>query len=188
MATINGTVLEFDALSYLEFVSGSPRGADASDDERSIRSYDAVELDLLDLLLLPQNDIVVTRRSPGDVGYGSAPVVGSVVNQGIGRTQVAYQPGAHYYSEFTTNRIDTGNAADASPLPVAQAVRNGVDDVSGNWVSVTHIETGVYSVDGVIPMTYATGDSIQVRIVATVNGVERKQVISDFQLGPVAFL
>jgi hypothetical protein len=92
---------------------------------------------------------------------------------------MSYIPGGAYNGEFPTSSFTTGAATDADFLPTAVARRNGTDDPTF-VLTVTHIETGVYGVSGVIPSTYQPGDLVQIRATATVGGVQGKGVVSDF--------
>jgi hypothetical protein len=95
---------------------------------------------------------------------------------------MAFIPGDAYSCEFTTQRIDTGFATDADTVPSATAVRNGNDDAGTFALTVTRKATGDYKVTGTIPTSYAAGDSVQVRVQATVNGVIGKEIIDSFTL------
>ena len=94
---------------------------------------------------------------------------------------MGYKPGDSYYGEFTTCRFDTGAATDADSPPAAVATCNGVDDLTFS-LSATKIDTGRYKVTGTIPGTYASGNSVQICVNATVGGVIGKSVIDGFVL------
>ena len=72
--------------------------------------------------------------------------------------------------EFTTRNPVTGVRSYADSLPTGKLVRNGAD--TAQTVAVTEKETGVYQWSVAIPSTYERGDSVQVRINATVAAVQ----------------
>ncbi len=90
-----------------------------------------------------------------------------------------YRPGDSYHALFTTQRSDTGAAADADATPSATATCNGADD-SGFTLTVTNLATGRYKVAGTIPSGYAAGDVVQISVTATVNSVSGVAVIDSF--------
>src|SRR6185312_1311051 len=60
-------------------------------------------------------------------GGGGASVLGSSVIQNASRSNMSYKPGDTYWSEFTTQRFDTGVATDADSTPTATLAHNGTD-------------------------------------------------------------
>lgn len=95
------------------------------------------------------------------------------------------KPGSSYYTEFCTQRFDTGQASNADSLPVATVNKNGVDDGSSpsGWnsgIAVTGIATGRYVVTGTVPTGYNPGDIISINIDAVVNSVTGSAVIDEF--------
>lgn len=92
-----------------------------------------------------------------------------------------YKSGDAYTCQFTTQRFDTGAAADADSLPVATATRNGADDAAF-VLTVAKLDTGRYKVTGTIPGTYAVGDRVGVSVAATVAGIAAKAVIDSLVL------
>jgi len=92
-----------------------------------------------------------------------------------------YKPGSTYWGEFTTRRFDTGVRVDADSLPTATMVKNGTDDGTVT-LTVTDKGTGNYSVTGTIPVGYAAGDVVAIRVTATVNSVTDHAIIETFVL------
>lgn len=92
---------------------------------------------------------------------------------------MSYFPNSSYAATFTTQRIDTGGAANADSTPSCWAIVNGSQDI--NFIlAVSNIGTGQYSVTGAIPSNYTRGTAVQVVAQALVNGVRGYQVVSDF--------
>jgi len=92
-----------------------------------------------------------------------------------------YRPGDSYFTEFTTQRLETGVATDADSLPVATANKNGTDDGSFT-LTVTNLDTGRYKITGTVPGGYTAGDKVVVTVAATVNGVAGKARVDQFQI------
>jgi hypothetical protein len=87
--------------------------------------------------------------------------------------------GSNYYSQFSLSNPTTGAAQNADSLPTATATRNGVAD-AGFVLTVVNSATGLYTVSGVIPSSYATGDWVSISASATVAGVHATAVIETF--------
>lgn len=87
--------------------------------------------------------------------------------------------GGAYYGQFITSGI-TGAALDATGTPAVTATKNGTDDAAF-VLTATKIDTGRYKITGTVPAGYANGDSVQVSISATVDGVAGiKEVVDEF--------
>ncbi len=86
--------------------------------------------------------------------------------------------GGSYYGLFVTSDT-TGAAADATGTPTVIATKNGVDD--GTFIlTAAKIDTGRYKITGTVPATYVSGDSVQVSVAATVDGIATKWVADEF--------
>ena len=125
-----------------------------------------------------------SRRSAGDPGYGGMPISvmflsGTYAAQGL--EWMMYQPGDHYYDEFTLIRPDTGQSSNADLTPTVTVIRNGAATVE-MIVSISNTESGVYKTDGIIPTDWAKGDTVQVYATAIVAGKTQKAVVSSFVL------
>ena len=99
---------------------------------------------------------------------------------------ITYKPGDDYYGIFYTTN-DRGIATDADTLPVATITKNGVDDGTSptgwtNSFTVTNMDTGRYLVEGTIPVSYSSGDVVQISGEATVDGETGKFFINEFRL------
>lgn len=92
-----------------------------------------------------------------------------------------YAPGEAFHAQFITTRFSTGAALDATGTPVATATRNGADDVAFA-LTVTKIDTGRYKIAGTVPAGYETHDRVQISVSATVDGVAKKGIVSEFQV------
>ena len=90
-----------------------------------------------------------------------------------------YKPNTPYYAEFITSSPNTGGVKNADSLPTAVATKNGTDDGSFS-LTVANIDTGRYKVTGTIPAGYSAGDSVQISVSATVDGVADKLVVHNF--------
>ena len=90
-----------------------------------------------------------------------------------------YKPNTPYYAEFITSSPNTGGVKNADSLPIAVATKNGTDDSSFS-LTVTNIDTGRYKITGNIPAGYVAGDSVQISVSATVDGVADKLVVHNF--------
>ncbi len=82
---------------------------------------------------------------------------------------MAKKPGDTFGFQFVT-KASTGALSNADGLPTGTIVRNGVDDATP-VVVVTNVSPGIYKATGTIPIGYASGDGLQVRINATVAAV-----------------
>jgi hypothetical protein len=92
-------------------------------------------------------------------------------------------PRGSYYAEFVTSG-SSGAAVNADSLPTAEATKNGADD-SGFSLTVANIDAGRYKVTGTVPAGYTQGMIVQVSVAATISTIATKQVIDEFQVGPV---
>lgn len=189
MATIvSGGVTLLDPADFLVTLAPTRRLLSyASAYARRLAGSGVTLLDPADFLFTTTNQALRTR-STGSLGYGGAPVVGTVLSSAIilppGRTQVAYYPGAAYATVLTSQRIDTGIENNTDLPASVQAFRNGALDAT--WVpTLTAVRTGVYAVTAALPLTWAKGDSIQIVARATVNGVTENETLDSFQLGGV---
>lgn len=95
------------------------------------------------------------------------------------------KPGSSYYTEFCTQRFDTGAATDADSLPVITITKNGVDDGTSpsawdSGIAVSGLDTGRYRVTGTVSTGYIPGDIIDICAEAVVNSVTGKGVIDEF--------
>jgi len=81
-----------------------------------------------------------------------------------------YKPGDVVWTEFVTNRFDTGAATVADSLPTGTINKNGTDD-GAVTVTVTSLTGGRYKATFTIPTTYIVGDVVVLTIAATVNSV-----------------
>lgn len=75
---------------------------------------------------------------------------------------------------FATSNPTTGAAADADVLPVGTLYVNGVADDA--TIIITNIATGLYSAAFILP-ALAAGDSVDLRISATVAGVAGEGIV-----------
>lgn len=75
---------------------------------------------------------------------------------------------------FTTQRFDTGAAANADSLPTGTLYVNGVSNAA--TVTVTNTTTGQYRAAVTLP-TITTGDRCEIAIAATVNSVAGRGII-----------
>lgn len=91
------------------------------------------------------------------------------------------KPGDTYYGELTTRNATTSAATDADALPTIVVSRNGADDPAV-VATVTHVDTGRYEFQFVIPTSYAYGDTLVVTAEATVAGVADKGALDRFVL------
>lgn len=87
--------------------------------------------------------------------------------------------GGPFYTEFSTSDPTTGATADASPLPVATATRNGVDDPEF-VLTVTRLALGRYAVSGTVPGSYSLGDYVSISVAATVSGTDGTAILATF--------
>jgi hypothetical protein len=87
--------------------------------------------------------------------------------------------GTNYYGQFSLSNPTTGAAQNADSLPTAIATRDGVLD-AGFVLTVANAAMGLYTVSGVIPSGYATGDWVSISAFATVSGVHATAVIETF--------
>lgn len=93
---------------------------------------------------------------------------------------MSYVPGDIYYKQFITTNI-SGVSQNADALPWGTLNKNGADDFSAAAkVFVSNIDIGRYNISGVIPVTYTTGNSVNLTASGIVNGVLVKAV---FDLG-----
>lgn len=82
-----------------------------------------------------------------------------------------HRPGDVLRVEFPTADPTTGDAVNADSLPTATLSRNGAVDVAVT-VTVANKTTGLYEATCTIPEAYDEGDSISLRVIATVDEVE----------------
>lgn len=96
---------------------------------------------------------------------------------------MSYKPGDNYTKLFDTYSVDDGSSSDADSPPTAALYRNGVLDVAVT-VTISNVggAEGLYKASLSIPESYVTGDSLEVRAVATSDGVEAGAVIATIQL------
>ena len=94
---------------------------------------------------------------------------------------LTYNAGANYYSEFTTQRFDTGAITDADSLPTATATKNGVDD-GAFTLTCAKLSTGRYKITGTVP-SYTLNDVVQVSVLATVNSIPGGGIVDQFKIG-----
>lgn len=92
-----------------------------------------------------------------------------------------YRPGDAADGEFTTANPSTGAATNADSAPTVQVVQNGVVD-GAVTVTVTNPETGRYRYAFTVPVSYNPGDSVLVRVAATVGGVTGRMTAMDERL------
>jgi len=92
-----------------------------------------------------------------------------------------YAPGQAFIAQFVTTRFSTGAAYDATGTPVATATRNGTDDAAF-VLTVTKLATGRYKITGTVPSGYALHDRVQISVAATVDGVAKAGIVSEFQV------
>ncbi len=92
---------------------------------------------------------------------------------------MTYKPLDAYTAQFTTQRVDTGNATNADSLPTATATKNGTDD-AGFSLTVTNMTTGRYKITGTVPSSYVAGDRVQIIASATVNAIAGTAVVEMF--------
>lgn len=85
-----------------------------------------------------------------------------------------YITGDVIVGQFCTWNHSTGAAANADSTPSAKLVVNGVD--SGNAVTITAIETGVYRWSVTCP-SVLDGDCLKVRATYTVSSVAQKRIV-----------
>lgn len=93
----------------------------------------------------------------------------------------SYKPGDTYARYFTTSDPATGAATDADSLPTVAAYHAG----SGTGAfapAVAKVATGLYSVTGTIPGTFAAGDVVNLVLAAVVGGVTGKMPLDSFVL------
>jgi hypothetical protein len=95
------------------------------------------------------------------------------------------KPSGSYYTEFCTQRFDTGTATNADALPVATVMKNGVDDgisptAWSTGITITGIDAGRYRITGTVPTSYTPGDIIDISVQAVVNSVTGKGVVDEF--------
>lgn len=91
------------------------------------------------------------------------------------------KPGERYYGQFITSNFSTGAAQSADSLPTATASRNGTDD-GAFALTVTGGTNGVYSIAGTVPAGYSAGDTVDIRVSATVGGISATAVIDSFTI------
>lgn len=87
---------------------------------------------------------------------------------------MSVRTGQTVVAEFTTADPTTGAAANATGTPAGTLVINGTDDAAA--VTVTNKETGVYKASVTLP-TLTPGDTVMIRVSATVDGVAGKGVV-----------
>ena len=92
---------------------------------------------------------------------------------------ITYKPGMSFIGAFCTQQFATGVSSDADLLPVAIAMKNGVDDAAF-VLTVNHLDTGRYTITGTIPLTYTVGDVIDIMVAAVVGGVNGKAIVNEF--------
>ena len=104
---------------------------------------------------------------------------------------MAYIPGQSVEIQRTTQNA-TGTAVDADSLPTAEVIKNGDLDATPT-VTVTDKGVGQYELAWTIPSAYSTGDTVEIRMYATVSGVAGSAIVfttvleiaKTFVLGPV---
>lgn len=95
---------------------------------------------------------------------------------------MAYLPGETVTIQRTTQTVG-GVLTDADATPTGVLVRNGAD--TGETVTVQKVSTGTYSLAWTIPAGWSTGDTVEVRMAATVGGVSGAAVVWSERLGGV---
>jgi len=95
-------------------------------------------------------------------------------------------PGDTLRKEFTTASPSNGQSMTADSLPVAVLAQNGVADVAVT-VTVTLLETGRYLATCVIPGDYTAGDTVSLRVTATVAGVTGRDTLTEQRLQAMDF-
>jgi len=94
-----------------------------------------------------------------------------------------YSPGDSLRKEFVTSHPANGQAVDADSLPVAVLLRNGtIDDAVDVTVTLDTDFDGAYTATCTIPSGYAAGDTISIRVAATVAGVAGRMVLFETRL------
>jgi hypothetical protein len=182
MATQSGSVFELDVLADFAFVNAARQSIGYL---TSVRSGAASEFDLwTSAKYLNESDSgKPIRRSPGDIGYASIPVVSpfSGIVACLGVEYMMFGPGDNYHDEFTLIRSDTGIGSDADSTPVATVTCNGTDTALMP-VTVTKLSTGRYALSGIIPTAWRRRDVIQISVSCTVNGKTFAGIVSSFVL------
>ena len=89
------------------------------------------------------------------------------------------KPGDTISLDFTTH-LATGGFSNADALPTGVLIRNGTD--TAEVVTVTNKAVGQYNAAATIPVGYAAGDLVQVRIACTVAAVAGGGIIWSNQL------
>jgi len=103
----------------------------------------------------------------------------------------SYGPGESVVIQAQTQNT-SGEEIDATGLPTAVLIRNGVDTAETVVVAKVALLTGVYSVAWTIPSAWAIGDTVEVRFSAVVSGLTGSAVVwsnrlgNDFIQGPVS--
>ena len=87
--------------------------------------------------------------------------------------------GSNFYGQFALSNPTTGVAQNADSPPTATATHNGVVD-AGFVLTVVNAATGLYTVSGAIPVSYATGDWVSISASATVAGAHALEVMETF--------
>jgi hypothetical protein len=87
---------------------------------------------------------------------------------------MGYKTGDVVIADFCTQAPATGAATDADSLPTGKLVINGTDNAAA--VTVTNKATGNYQAAVTLP-AIASGDTLQIRIAATVGGVAGKGIV-----------
>lgn len=90
-----------------------------------------------------------------------------------------YKPGDPFYAEFLTRDPSTNLLRNADATPVLTANRNGADDAAF-VIAVTNPATGRYRATGTVPVGYARGDTVIVRVDATVAAAADTVVLEKF--------
>lgn len=94
---------------------------------------------------------------------------------------MSYRPNDLYVQEFTVAHPTTGEATNATSLPVAIANYNAEDD-EDFILTVANLDTGRYVITGVIPDTYEPGGIVNIGIIAVCGGVTAKAVVASFMM------
>jgi hypothetical protein len=91
------------------------------------------------------------------------------------------KPSDAYTAQFTTQHPDTGVATDADSLPTATVTHNGTDD-GAFTLTVTNMDTGRYKLTGIVPVSYAPGDIVQVTVNATLASTAATAIVDQFTI------
>jgi len=95
-----------------------------------------------------------------------------------------YSPNQIYYKEFTTQN-SSGAATNADSLPVATARTNSNPSSDAEFIlTVDNIDTGHYSITGIVPNDYSAGEVVSILVEATVGGVSAKAIVDTFTVSP----